>query len=717
MRKKSSLVIETHPRYNRNYFCDKLGAVSVYPGIIFTKKGLVCMNHESYLEKVLEKLSAAKTELEEKMEFRRAEISKMQEYFWESYTEYDEWGYEKYDNDRSFREEAEAHRELVQKYGRYLKMLDSPYFAAITFRYDGEDEEETYYIGIGDFSPSKTEAPLICDWRAPISGLFYDYDIGRAKFLAPVGEIEGELLKKYQFKIKGGKLLYSIDSDIVINDEVLQKELSMNANARLKSIVSTIQKEQNEVIRNEKDKILVIQGSAGSGKTSVALHRVAYLLYHHRKQLSAKQILILSPNPVFSEYISHILPELGEENILEMTLDMYAYRELKRYKDTEDRYTYLERLLSLPEEEAQEYRLRVQEKQGKDYVTELNEFVLFAEDSLMNFRPVSYKKLYRSEQELRVLFYEKFPDIPILKRMEHIAEYVMDEEETLSGKEYDPMERELILDKFRKLYETTDLLVIYNRFLAESGRMEIAAEKSAIPYEDVYPMLYLKQLLFGAEKKHGIKHLLVDEMQDYSYVQFLLLSKWFSCPMTILGDREQQAEPGKPDVQALCREVFGKEARLLTLKKSYRSTVEITRFANRVAGIDGEEAFERHGKAPEYVRVQSEKEMAEEMTYRLSESHKDDYATTAILTTTAQQAEDLYFALKDKLPVTLLTSESNRMEKGIVITTFYLAKGLEFDSVHVAYAPEEESCTEYEKQILYIKATRALHELMLYGVR
>ena len=539
----------------------------------FYEKGLVYMNHEVYLENVIEKLSKAIGELEGKMEFRLSEISKMQEYFWESYTEYDEWGYEKYDNDRAFREEASAHRELVQKYGRFRKMMDSPYFAAITFRYDEEEEEETYYIGIGDFSPSKTEAPLICDWRAPISGLFYDYDIGRAKFLAPVGEITGELLKKYQFKIKNGKLLYAIDSDIVINDEVLQKELAMNANARLKSIVSTIQKEQNEVIRNEKDKILVIQGSAGSGKTSVALHRVAYLLYHHRKHLSANQILILSPNPVFSEYISHILPELGEENILEMTLDMYAYRELKQYKDTEDRYNYLERLLSMSKEDAESYRLQVQEKQGKGYVSELNEFVLFLEDSLMNFRPVSYKKLHRNEQELQTLFYEKFPDIPILKRMDHIAEYVIDEEETLSGKEYDPMEKELILEKFRKQYETRDLLAIYNRFLNESGRIEIAAEKSVIPYEDVYPLLYLKHLLFGTKKQHGIKHLLVDEMQDYSYVQFLLLSKLFSCPMTILGDRQQQAEPGRPDAQALCREVFGKEAKLLTLKK-----VQVFRF-------------------------------------------------------------------------------------------------------------------------------------------
>ncbi len=676
------------------------------------------MNHELYLNKVLEKLREAMAQLEQKMEFRRSEIVKMQEYYWESYTEYDEYGYEKMDNDRLLKEEATAHQELVKTYGRYLKMLDSPYFAAITFRYEDEEDEETFYIGIGDFSPSKAEYSLICDWRAPISSLFYDYDIGKASFQAPVGKIYGELLKKYQFKIKEGKLLYAIDSDIVINDEVLQKELSMNANARLKSIVSTIQKEQNAIIRNESDRILVIQGSAGSGKTSVALHRVAYLLYHRRKQLLAKQILILSPNPVFSEYISHILPELGEENILEMTLDLYAYHELKKYKDTEDKYSYLEHLLGFSENYAQEYQKRVSEKQSKDYVIELNEFVLYLEDSLMDFKPLSYKKIHREEQQLQTLFYEKFPDIPILERMKTIAEYIIDEEETLSGREFDVLEREIIVSKLEKMYETTNLLELYNRFLRESGREIIKEDAKKIPYEDVYPMLYLKHLLHGSVVRSEIKHLIVDEMQDYSYIQFLLLSKWFSCPMTILGDREQQATPHKQNTQVLCKEIFGKDAKLLTLKKSYRSTMEITRFANRIAGIEQGEMVERHGKEPEYFFSKTEQEMQETIVNQLRKGLETSHSfeTTAILTTTEEQAERLYIAIKEKVPVSLLSAESNKMEKGIVITTFYLAKGLEFDSVHVAYVPEEGQLTAYQRQILYIEATRALHELYLYGI-
>lgn len=679
------------------------------------------MGQEEYLSRVLKKLEAAVAELEQKMEFRQSEISKMQEYYWENYAEFDEYGYEKTDNDRLFREEANAHKELVKKYTRYQKMLDSPYFAAITFRYDGEEEGETYYIGIGDFSPSKAEAPLVCDWRAPISGLFYDYDIGEASFQAPAGTISGELTKKYQYKIKGGKLLYVIDSDVVVNDEVLQRELSMNANARLKSIVSTIQKEQNAIIRNESDKILVIQGSAGSGKTSVALHRVAYLLYHHRTQLLANQILILSPNPVFSEYISHILPELGEENILEMTLDLYAYKELKAYKEAEDRYHYLERLLRMGEKEAEEYQSHVQEKQSREYAEELQRFVLLLEDDLMNLRPLSYKKIEKSAEELRTLFYKKFPDIPILARMKTLADYIIDEQETLLNREYDVLERGIVETKLDAMYETKNLLVLYNRFLRESGRTELSEQAAYIPYEDVYPMLYLRYLLYGGAARSGIKHLIVDEMQDYSYIHFLLISKLFSCPMTILGDREQQAAPGKPNAQEFCKDVFGKSAKLLTLTKSYRSTMEISQFANEIAGIKGEEAFERHGRKPEYVLSASKEDMTEQLKKRLfSELQKKEegtgFDTIAVLTKTWEEAQLLCAELKNAaLPVSLLSAESSRMEKGIVVTTFYLAKGLEFDSVHVAYVQKDTYFSDYHRQILYIAATRALHELTLYG--
>ena len=209
---------------------------------------------------------------------------------------------------------------------RFEKMLKEPFFGRVDFRFDEEEEAESFYIGIANFAKESGSVPLIYDWRAPVSGLFYDYDKGPAAYEAPGGVMEGEIKSKWQYKIRDGKMVYGFESDMKIDDEILQQELGSKGDTQLKNIVRTIQKEQNAIIRNTQDKILVIQGAAGSGKTSVALHRIAYLLYHDRKHLKSSNVLILSPNGVFSDYISHILPELGEENIQEMSFDIFADR-------------------------------------------------------------------------------------------------------------------------------------------------------------------------------------------------------------------------------------------------------------------------------------------------------------------------------------------------------------------------------------------------------
>lgn len=235
--------------------------------------------------------------------------------------------------------------QLILKH-RFRKMLDSPFFGRVDFCYEGDEEPEIFYIGIGNFAEKTGALPLIYDWRSPVSGLFYDYDKGPASYQAPMGELSGEITAKWQYKIRRGKMIYAFESDTKIDDEILKAELGSHGEVQLKNIIRTIQKEQNAIIRNTSDKILVIQGAAGSGKTSVALHRIAYLLYHDRKHLKSSNILILSPNGVFSDYISHILPELGEENIQEMSFDLFAYRQLKgTAADCEDRCDQIERNL------------------------------------------------------------------------------------------------------------------------------------------------------------------------------------------------------------------------------------------------------------------------------------------------------------------------------------------------------------------------------------
>ena len=304
------------------------------------------MDSREYLNYVLDKLQERIRKLDDAILHGQKEIENMHEYYWENYTEMDQYGYEDFDNQQALLGQVNANKEKLDLRRRFKKMLDSPFFGRVDFIYDGEEEAETFYIGIGNFSKESGRLPLVYDWRAPVSSLFYDYDKGEAYYDAPAGRMEGEVLSKWQYKIRGGKMIYAFESDVKIDDEVLKQELGSHGDVKLKNIIKTIQKEQNAIIRNTQDRILAIQGVAGSGKTSVALHRIAYLLYHDRENLKSSNVLVLSPNGVFSDYISHILPELGEENIREMSFDMFAYRELRdTVSDCEDRCDQIEKEL------------------------------------------------------------------------------------------------------------------------------------------------------------------------------------------------------------------------------------------------------------------------------------------------------------------------------------------------------------------------------------
>ena len=337
---------------------------------------------KKYLNFVIEKLENRLEEVQHSIQEGQKEIEGMHEYYWENYTEMDQYGYENFDNQQALLHQVNANQEQLALKHRLKTMLDAPFFGRVDFCYDGEEEPEHFYIGIGNFGEQAGHVPLIYDWRAPVSGLFYDFDKGPASYEAPGGLMEGEVTSKWQYKIRNRKMVYEFESDVKIDDEILKAELGSNGDVQLKNIVRTIQKEQNAIIRNTSDRILVIQGAAGSGKTSVALHRIAYLLYHDRKQMKSSNILILSPNSVFSDYISHILPELGEENIKEMSFDLFAYKELKdTVFDCEDRYDQIEKELQgrFGAKEQEEY----ERKQSQEFLSQAEGFLLGLEESLM----------------------------------------------------------------------------------------------------------------------------------------------------------------------------------------------------------------------------------------------------------------------------------------------------------------------------------------------
>ena len=704
-------------------------------------------NGRDYLQHVLNCLCTRLAQIDQAILEGEKEVEDMHEYYWENYTEMDEYGYENYDNQQALFHQMHANEEQFLLRKRFKKMLDSPFFGRVDFVYDGDDEPEIFYIGIGNLSETAGHRPLVYDWRAPVSGLFYDYDKGPAAYEAPSGTFSGEVVSKWQYKIRRGKMIYEFESDVKIDDEILGAELGSKGEVQLKNIVRTIQKEQNAIIRNTKDRIMVIQGAAGSGKTSIALHRIAYLLYHDRKNLKSSSVLVLSPNGVFSDYISHILPELGEENIREMSFDLFAYKRLKNtVSDCEDRYDLIERQIVGSCDEK-----LLKEKQSRDFLDRMEGYLVELEDSLMNFRDVEHRGVVKKEQEIIELFYFKFMDIPLLSRMDAVAEYFIDEVETLKGFDLPEEERDAVKSRFYRMYETRDLYVLYNRFLRQEGfpaLPQVQYEKRKLRYEDVYPVLYLKYRLETQQEDSGVRHLIVDEMQDYSMIQYLIIQKLFKCKMTILGDREQTMDGDQQDVLTFLPKIFGKDIRRIVMNKSYRNTIEIASYANQLAGITEVELFERHGKPVEekefpglteaLERVVKELKLEKQAVTEVDADRMDMvdaetdgeegqeelyYETAAVITRTADEAREAYYILQKKLEaegfdtkerLSLLHRDSTNFKKGLTVTTFYMAKGLEFDQVFSVFPGADRS--SIVQRARYIAATRALHELYMYEI-
>ena len=316
-------------------------------------------------------------------------------------------------------------------------------------------------------------------------------------------------------------------------------------------------------------------------------------------------------------------------------------------------------------------------------------------------------------------------DIPLLARMDAVCDYFIDEVETLRDRDLPDEERELIREDFYSLYETRDLYVLYSRFLESSGYpalTRVPLEKRKLLYEDVYPVLYLKYRLWGQQENSTIKHLVVDEMQDYSRMQYLILKNMFSCRMTILGDKAQTMEEKQQDVFTFLPGIFGRDIRRIQMNKSYRNTVEIAAYANKLAGISDMELLQRHGKPVQEQQFEDIQAAVKEILdyIKLGE---DEFETAAVIFRTEKEAdlgaallkkmlEETGFDTKDRF--NYLHRNSSRFKKGITVTTFYLAKGLEFDQVFVVFPEKDQSALA--KQGRYIAATRALHELYMYSV-
>ncbi len=635
------------------------------------------------------------------------------------------------------------------------RMLASPYFARIDFR-RGEEAQSAakpFYIGISNLIDAHYRL-VVCDWRAPVAGMFYDFETGLAFYECPNGVVSGEITAKRQYKISAGKIEYMFDSALKIDDEMLQRLLAKNSGHRMKAIVTSIQREQNRAIRNESYRHLIVRGPAGSGKTSIALHRAAYLLYRHRQKITARNIIIFSPNRIFNDYISGVLPELGEENILQTTFEEYIKNTLKAGFKTESAAQMMERIFLAADTPYGGLRAAGMRWKASDAFREqLLAFVRELIEQERGFPALVFNgRTLFTKKELRALFFEEYSAFPVKRRLEKICEYALSRlasreaelaralvlklreqhpyasraELTRRAKAAASREGEGVRARVREM-TAFDIIDVYQRFLAKadapgqdlSGVRADTLENLAqgyLAYEDQAPLVYLEGMLGGWPKTGEIKFVIIDEAQDYTPLQYQILHELFShANITVLGDPAQAINPyvNACAFDALTH-MFPRESTLeVQLHKSYRSTLEIAAFAKRILqGQAQSEPFGRHGEEPVILGLPDMPALRLALLRDVETLLQKGYRSIGILTRTAREARELSPFLRDAVKAVLC--EDDAYESGAVVMPVYLAKGLEFDAVLVYEAGGGNYAREEERLLLYTACTRALHTLKLY---
>lgn len=591
-----------------------------------------------------------------------------------------------------------------------LRLRNVPYFGRIDFKENLAKGPQRIYVGVHNFQDGNVGQNLVYDWRAPISSMFYDHGLGEASYDTKEARIEGTVSLKRQFRIRQGEIEYMLDSDLTIHDDVLQRELNKASSSKMRNIVATIQREQNAIIRNEDAHHLIIQGVAGSGKTSIALHRIAFLLYKFKDTISSEDILIISPNKVFANYISNVLPELGEETVKETGMGEIATELFDYQVGFQDFFGQVSDLLEKTDEQLIE---RIRFKSAPGLTQQIDEYLVHLENTA--FRPIDIfvGKKPVPEWFIRETF-QKYNRLPMLRRFNEVVREIVDNvlihyNYTVMGKE-----RTGLHHTIRKMFPSTNLRVLYKGFYEWLGRPELLRTRKGASYEysDVYPLLYLKMKIEGLRPFNNVKHLVVDEMQDYSAVQYKVLNALYPCKMTILGDINQAVNPYSSSDMETIRTIFP-NATCMTMLKSYRSTYEITRFTQKISGKTDIEAIERHGEQPMIKSFGSKEKEIQYIGQCIGRFAGTEYNSLGIICKTQGQANTLYNVLKKMDNVKLFNAKSVAFVGGVVITTAHLAKGLEFDMVIVPFCTQNNYSTEIDRQMLYVACTRAMHLLEL----
>lgn len=662
----------------------------------------------------------------------------------------------------AIKNEENSYRFIKALMEKYKRLLYSPYFARIDLREADEPDDERIYIGLSSFIDMDSMEVLIHDWRAPVASVFYEYEQGPAEYDTGGEKIRAEVTLKRQYKIKGSKLLYMFDSSVKIDDELLQEILSGNASDRMKNIVTTIQREQNRVIRFDGGSLLAVQGAAGSGKTSIALHRIAYLLYKDRN-LESNNIVIFSPNQVFNDYISDVLPELGEERVLQTTFDEYAGKFIKNGFRFESFNDHMEYLLSCGNGSFEDIRLKgYRFKNSEEFRKALSLYCTELAGKTERLRDIHFGgRVIINGSELRKVYLDTDGGLPLNKRLAAVrtrALYLLSKTEEArkaellrkarensdNSREAAAKARMELHREFREVKELIHEITRYrlpevfgsfleSRYFMEAGKA-FGLEQDEVTaigrhtagsigsrqgkYEDTAILAYLRCFLDDMPDTAYIKHVVIDEAQDYSPLQYEVFKKLFpKSSFTILGDANQLINPYRNAAGfERMTEIFGREdSAILKLSKSYRSTREITEFTRAILPSDMQiEALNRAGKLPAVIRLASGSDRRRILSEDIKSLLAAGMKSIALLCKTAEECRALHRLLGGEGGIGLVLKDDDLYRSGVNIMPSYFCKGLEFDAVILYGAEEDNYHTHGDRSLIYTLCTRALHILRIY---
>lgn len=640
---------------------------------------------------------------------------------------------EYFDHERYVKEQAFT---TIDKKLKELTILkESPYFGRVTFNDLEFDQKDTLYVGRFGVTPEGSYEPVIVDWRAPVASLFYHGSLGEASYTSPDGPIKCDIEGRRQIIVKKGELKGVFDSAIDVKDDILQMVLSNNSSDKLKDVIMTIQQEQDEIIRKERTSNIVVNGVAGSGKTTIALHRVAYLLYNYRKELEDK-VLILGPNGIFMEYISQVLPSLGEVGVKQETFASFALKEMDSELYIMSFDKYLEKILS----EDKEFIEDAKYKNSYEIIKDLDNLVKEMDKDYFRVEDVKYfGDLVISKEEIEEMFNKHYEYMPLFRRSEKIKRIILSkikdkrdekvwelneeirkEKEKLTPEELLIEENNLefrrklrireivkeVMDSRAKLdswISREDVLDIYDRF---------NGNKKEYTINDLAPILYLAIKLEGKKATKDYRHVVIDEAQDYSPLQFKVVreltgTKYF----TVVGDVNQRLIKYSDLAPMMELEKIFDDVNpeIYNLNKSYRSTYEIMEYANKYLDEDRIIPIVRHGKPVEEIEFHNNEELSESIIESLKEFSNEGLESIAIITRDKEELEKVYNLISNKVHLVKFDNEDVLYKGGNVIIPSYFAKGLEFDGVIIV--DNGSSKDENEDLIKYIMSTRALHRL------